>query len=303
MNRRNLLKLTAAGSLLSLADLARAADVDILMKRIPATGEQVPVIGMGTFKVFEIGDDLALRDQHTEVMRTFFNMGGYMIDTSPMYNVAEDVIGYALERIGRPEGLISSTKVWNTTADRSRAQFEKSLQSWDVDAFDIFMVHNVDVWKDHVDTVKSYKDSGEIRYLGISTSHGREAAELERLMATEPLDFVQLTYNILDRAVEERLLPLAQDRGIAIMANRPFQGGELFKHVTNQPLPVWSVEINCSNWAQILLKYVVSHPGVTCAIPGTSQVPHMVENMGALSGVLPDSEMRETMRQHFEALI
>ena len=245
MNRRNLLKTVATASLLPLADLVRSADTDILMKGIPGTGEQVPVIGMGTFKVFEIGDDMALRDQHTEVMRTFFNMGGAMIDTSPMYTVAEDVIGYALEKIGHPDGLISSTKVWNTTSDRSRGQFEKSLQSWNVEAFDIFMVHNVDVWKEHVDAVKSYKDSGEIRYLGISTSHGREAAELERLMATEPMDFVQLTYNILDRAVEERLLPLAQEKGIAIMANRPFQGGELFKRVANQPLPAWSAEINC----------------------------------------------------------
>jgi diketogulonate reductase-like aldo/keto reductase len=303
MNRRNLLKTVATASLLPLADFVRSADAVILMKGIPSTGKQVPVIGMGTFKVFEIGGDMALRDQHTEVMRTFFDMGGGMIDSSPMYTVAEDVIGYALEKIGHPQGLISSTKVWNTTSDRSRVQFEKSLQSWDVDAFDIFMVHNVDVWQEHVDTVKSYKESREIRYLGISTSHGREATELERLMETEPLDFVQLTYNILDRTVEDRLLPLAQERGIAIMANRPFQGGELFKHIANQPLPAWSAEIDCSNWAQILLKYVVSHPAVTCAIPGTSQVPHMVENMGALTGVLPDPGMRETMRQHFEALI
>ena len=302
MNRRNLLKSVATASLLPIADPARSADTDILMKKIPGTGEPVPVIGMGTFKVFEIGEDLTLRDQHAEVIRTFFDLGGTMIDASPMYTVAEDVIGYALKKIGQPKGLISSSKVWNTSSDRSRAQFEKSLQSWDVEAFDIFMVHNVDVWKEHADNVKSYKDSGEIRYLGISTSHGREAAELARLMATEPLDFVQLTYNIVDRAVEDRLLPLAQERGVAIMANRPFQGGELFKHVADQPLPAWSAEIDCSNWAQILLKYVVSHPAITCTIPGTSQVPHMIENMGALTGVLPDVQLRETMRLHFEAL-
>ena len=303
MNRRNLLKTVAAASLTPLPNLVRSTGTDILMKEIPGTGEYMPVIGMGTFKVFEIGDDMALRDQHTEVMRTFFNMGGGMVDTSPMYTVAEDVIGYALNKIGKPEGLISSSKVWNTTSDNSRAQFDKSLQSWDLDIFDVFMVHNVDVWNLHHEAVKSYKEGGEIRYLGISTSHGREAAKLEYLMKTQPLDFVQLTYNILDREIEDRLLPLAQERGIAIIANRPFQGGELFKHTANQPLPAWSAEIDCSNWAQILLKYVISHPEVTCAIPGTSKIAHMIENMGALTGVLPGTGMRATMRKHFDSLV
>lgn len=303
MNRRKLLKAVTAASVCPFVPLARSADTNIHMKEIPGTGEQIPVIGMGTFKVFEIGSDIALSDQRTEVLKTFFKMGGVLVDTSPMYTVAEDVIGYALEKIGKPEGLLSSTKVWNTSSVQSHNQFEKSKQYWGVDGFDIFMVHNVDVWNEHQETVKSYKQNGKIRYLGISTSHGREAVQLEHLMATQALDFVQLTYNILDRASEDRLLPMAQERGIAIMANRPFQGGALFNQIANQPLPAWSAEIDCSNWAQILLKFVVSHPAITCAVPGTSQVPHMVENMGALSGVLPDAEMRKTMQQHVKSLV
>jgi len=302
MDRRTLLQLLLAGSALSSARVGRAAQNDVSMKRIPGSGQAIPAIGMGTFRAFEIGNDPSLRDERTRVLEAFFDKGGVLVDCSPMYGVAEEVIGHGLRTLGKARTVMASTKVWNATAGEGRVQLEKSLRLWSVDTIDIYMVHNVENWDEHADVLKDHKARGRIRYLGVSTSHGRRHSELERLMETQPLDFVQLTYNIADREADDRLLPLARDKGIAVMANRPFQGGELFRRVGHQRLPEWAGELGCANWAQILLKYVVSHPAVTCAIPGTSQVAHMEENMGALRGPLPDDGMREQMRRHFESL-
>jgi aryl-alcohol dehydrogenase-like predicted oxidoreductase len=273
------------------------------MKPIPASGEMIPVIGLGTFKTFQVGDNSTLRDQRASLMKAFFELNGVMIDSSPMYQEAEEVVGDGLATRSMRDRMMSSSKVWNVGPEEGRAQYEQSLRDMQVDTIDIYMIHNVvEDWQAHLDVLKEHKENGRIRYLGMSTSHGRENARLEKIMDTQALDFVQLTYNVADRGIENRLLPLAQERGIAVMANRPFQGGPLFERVQGQPLPAWAAEIDCANWAQIFLKYVVSHPAVTCAIPGTSQLAHLQENMGALTGILPDAEMRDAIHQHFSAL-
>jgi diketogulonate reductase-like aldo/keto reductase len=225
-----------------------------------------------------------------------------MIDSSPMYGAAEEVVGRCLELLDETPGLFSATKVWTPGRAFGEDQMRDSLTLWGLPRLDLLQVHNLLDWETHLETLRAWKLEQRVRYVGVTTSHGRRHDELSRIMADEPLDFVQFTYNIDDREAERRLLPLAAERGIAVIANRPFQGGNLFRRVAGRPLPGWAAEIACDNWAQVFLKFIISHPAVTCAIPATSQVAHMIENMGALRGPLPDQALRERMARDFAAL-
>ncbi|MEZ5534447.1 MAG: aldo/keto reductase [Thiolinea sp.] len=302
-SRRRFLNVLGAGALLPLLVPAAHADVNpaLLTKPIPASGEQLPVIGMGTWITFNVGSDSAARNARTEVLNAFLELGGGMVDSSPMYGSAEEVVGYALHRLGKPQPkLFSATKVWTPFAGEE--QIDTSFRLWGIERFDLFQIHNLVNWQEHLQTLLAHKQAGKIRYIGITTSHGRRHAELEEIMRTQPIDFVQLTYNVLDREVEQRLLPVARERGIAVIANRPFQGGRLFDRFANRPLPDWAKDIGCENWAQFFLTFVVSHPAVTCAIPATSQVAHMQENMGAGRGTLPDQATRTRMLNYIQSL-
>jgi diketogulonate reductase-like aldo/keto reductase len=274
-----------------------------LLRAVPSTGEQLPVIGMGTWITFNVGRDAGLRAQRAEVLRTFFARGGKLVDSSPMYGSSEEVVGWCLAKSrATPPPLFSATKVWTMFQSWGVSQMEKSEKLWGVKRFDLMQIHNMLDWENHLETLKTWKAEGRVRYIGITTSHGRRHGDLAKALAKEPFDFVQFTYNIADREVEERLLPLAAERKIAVIINRPFQGGSLFDAVKGKPLPAWASEFGAQNWAQFFLKFVVSHPAVTCAIPATSQVAHMEENMGALTGRLPDAAMRERMIRHFAEL-
>jgi len=281
--------------------LARAADTPIT-RAIPATGEALPVIGMGSWITFNVGDDRALRDARAEVLREFFAQGGRVVDCSPMYGTSAEVIGYCLEKLGRPPQLFAASKVWTWLQGDGPGQMEEQRGRWGVDGFDLMQVHNLLNWDGHLETLKRDKAEGRLRYLGVTTSHGRSHGDLEAVMKSESLDFVQFTYNILDRAAEERLLPLAADRGQAVLVNRPFRRGSLIDRFEKHPLPDWAAEFNAANWPQFLLKFVVSHPAVTCAIPATSRADHMTENMGALYGRLPDADLRRRMVAYVESL-
>jgi diketogulonate reductase-like aldo/keto reductase len=272
-----------------------------LTKPIPASGEPLPVIGMGTWITFDVGGNEAARAQRLDVMRAFFAAGGTVIDSSPMYLSSQEVIGYCLARLPDPP-LFAATKVWTPTRWLGVRQMEGSRELWGVERFDLMQVHNLLDWQTHLETLVTWKAEGRVRYIGVTTSHGRRHAEMEAVMAAQPIDFVQFTYNILDRAAERRLLPLAAERGLAVLVNRPFRRGALFDIFGRHPLPAWADEIGCANWAQFFLKFIVSHPAVTCAIPATSRVDHMQENMGALSDPLPDAEMRKRMVQYAETL-
>jgi diketogulonate reductase-like aldo/keto reductase len=294
--------LAAGAAAVLLRPLSVLAQTSPITKPIPSTGERLPVVGLGSWITFNVGDDVELRDECAAVLSAFFAAGGRMIDSSPMYGSSQAVIGYGLNKLQGTAALFSADKVWISSGDRGPGQIEESRRFWGVRRFDLLQVHNLLAWEDHLPTLLAMKAEGRLRYVGITTSEGRRHDEIERIMATRPIDFVQVSYNILDREVEERILPLARDRGIAVIANRPFQQGALLRSVERHPLPPWAGEIGATSWAQVVLKYIVSHPSVTCAIPATSSVAHVKENMIAASGTLPDAAMRRRMASYVAAL-
>ena len=297
-----LIALAGAGAAALLRPGLARAQAAPLAKQIPSSGEALPLIGLGSWITFNVGADPVARDNCVEVMRAFFGEGGRMIDSSPMYGSAQDVIGYGLGKLGHPQALFSADKVWISSGDDGPTQIEESRAHWRIPRFDLLQVHNLVAWEAHLETLFAMKQAGRLRYAGITTSHGRRHKEFEQIMRDQPLDFVQLTYNVIDREVEQRLLPLAREKGIAVIANRPFQQGALIRRLEGRPLPSWAGETGAANWAQFLLKFIVSHPAVTCAIPATSQVVHLRENMGAAGGVLPDEAMRGRMIAYVEEI-
>ena len=271
---------------------------DPLLRTIPSTGERIPAIGLGSWITFNVGDDVAARDACSEVIRGFFAAGGRLIDSSPMYGSSQAVIGYALAKLRDPR-VISADKVW--TSGDGAAQIEESRAFWRVPRFDLLQVHNLLSWEKQLPLLSAMKREGKLRYAGVTTSHGRRHDELESIMRREKLDFIQVTYNPVDRDVEQRILPLARDRGIAVIVNRPFQEGALIRRLYGKPLPSWSRDIGATSWAQIVLKFIVAHPAVTCAIPATTRPEHVLDNMAAGRGALPDGAMRERIAQAFSS--
>jgi diketogulonate reductase-like aldo/keto reductase len=292
--------LTAAA--MSWPALLSAKQLAPIKKAIPKTGEQLTVIGMGTSRTFDAGDNQAMRTQLAEVLQTFFDQGGAVIDSSPMYGSAEQVTGDLLKTIKNKQALFAATKVWTWGKDEGIAQMQRSSERMGVKVFDLMQIHNLRDWEVQLETLKAWKAEGKVRYIGITTSHGRFHDELEVILENEPFDFVQFSYNILNRTVEHRLLPIARQRGIATLINRPFARGELFRLVKGQALPDWTSEADINSWGQFFLKFVVSHPDVTCVIPATSKPKHMLDNMAAGFGRLPDAAMRERMFAHISAL-
>jgi len=301
--RRFLRTLAATGAVGLLWPVFGSAGTrSTIVRKIPSSGEAIPVIGLGSWMTFNVGNDPVARDSCAEVMRRFFSAGGRMIDSSPMYGSSQSVIGYGLKKQGKTSEVFSADKVWTPFGSDGEKQMTKSRRLWNVSRFDLMQVHNLVDWEDHLPVLMEMKAAGQIRYVGISTSHGRRHGELEGIMRSRPIDFIQVSYNITNRAVEERILPLARDRGIAVIANRPFQRGALIDWAKRHPLPDWAAEIDCADWAQFLLKFIVSHPVVTCAIPATGRVDHVLENMGAATGRLPDPAMRRRMIAYVERL-
>ena len=256
---------------------------------------------MGTWITFNVDDNILLRDQRTEVLKTFFDLGGGMINSSPMNGSAEDVMGYSLAKLSNTQGMLSATKVWTSLKDEGRSQIDDSFHLWGLKKFDLFQVHNLLNWEEHLDTLRERRAAGQIRYIGITTSHGSRHSEMARIMELQDIDFVQFTYNVEDRDAEDHLLPLADDKGIAVIINRPFQRGTLTNRFEGKPLTAWASEYGITSWVQYLLKFVVSHPAVTCAIPATSKVEHMKENMNVLQTHLPDIKDRQRMLDYVQS--
>ncbi len=274
--------LAGAGAALAAPALGAAAG-GALLKPVPATGELVPAVGLGSWITFNVGKDPQLRAECRDVMAAFFETGGGMIDSSPMYGSSQEVIGDAFATLGRPAGLFSADKVWTRAAD-ARAQIAETARRWGVARFDLLQVHNLIDWERNLDILEAMKEDGALRYSGVTTSHGRRHAELEDVMRRRRPDFVQLTYNIVDREAERRLLPLARERGIAVICNRPFQRGRLPDRLAGRRMPGWATEIGVPTWPQFLLKFILSHPAVTAAIPATRRVDHVRENKSAAFG-------------------
>jgi len=303
VSRRRALSLFGAGILgASLPRLHALQPDDFLVKPIPSSGEQLPLIGLGSWITFNVGRDTGGLDQSARVMKAFFGAGGRMIDSSPMYGSSQATIGYGLEKNGIPEHLFAADKIWTAGAANGRQQLIETSQRWQIPQLSLLQVHNLRDWEAHLPILFEMKRKGQLGYVGVTTSHGRRHRDVERILASQPIDFVQVTYNGVDRAVERRLLPLALERGVAVIANRPYGGGRLIRHAKRNTLPAWVNEFDCNSWPEFLLKFVVSHPSVNCAIPATTNVDHVRENMQASTGVLPDARMRRRMADHLETL-
>jgi len=297
MDRRQALGFLAGAAAIVSMPRASAAPEAALARAIPASGERLPAVGLGTWITFDV-TDAPSRQARGEVLRAFFAAGGRLVDSSPMYGASEETIGTELAR-GAPAALFAASKVWTVGALAGRRQMENSRALWRLQRFDLLQVHNMLDWETHLPTLRRMKAEGRVRYIGVTTSHGRRHDLAEEILAREKLDFFQITYNLNDRSAESRLLPLAADRGAAVIINRPFDGGDLFGARTRKPLPGWAAEIGCASWAEAFLKFVVSHPAVTCAIPATSQLAHLRENMRALSGPLPDAALRRRIADDY----
>jgi diketogulonate reductase-like aldo/keto reductase len=287
------------GGAAAAAVLPARAQAGITTRPVASTGERVPVVGLGTWLTFDVGAaDSPARRARGDVLRAFLGAGGTLVESSPMYGSSEAVIGAELKR-GASQRPFSATKVWTVGSLPGRRQMAKSRDLWGVERFDLMQVHNLLDWQAHWPVLREMKAAGRVRYIGMTTSHGRRHDDLEEILKREKLDFVQLTYNLADRDVEARLLPLAAERGVAVIVNRPFDGGAQFGAKTAGRLPGWSQEIGCRSWAEAFLKWIVAHPAVTCAIPATSKVAHLQENVRALSGPLPDAALRRRIAEDY----
>ena len=306
IKRRQLLQISA-GLLISQAlglraEASASPTIRLIQRAIPSSGEVLPVMGMGTSGTFDTEGDPASLATLQEVLQAFFDGGGTVIDSSPMYGNSESRVGDVLRALPQRPQLFAATKVWTTGRQQGIAQMEESARRMNVERFDLIAVHNLQDWQTHLETLKNWKAEGKVRYIGITTSHGRDHDEFLQVMRTQPLDFVQFSYNIEERAAERELLPVAAERGIATMINRPYQRGALFTRSRGKELPALAAELDCSSWGQFYLKYILGHPAVTCIIPATASVHHMVDNMRANFGRLPDARQRAEMLRLFEQL-
>ena len=270
----------------------------MLTRPIPKTGEALPVIGMGTWQTFDVDDSPEARAPLADVARRFLAAGGRVIDSSPMYGRAEATTGAVLAEIGAAGKPFLATKVWTTGKQKGIAEMERSMARMRTPRMDLMQVHNLQDWKTHLPVLREWKQAGKIRYLGITHYAHGAFDEMERLVRTESLDFVQLPYNLADRAAEARLLPAAADTGTAVLVMRPFEEGELFGRVKGKALPAWAADFDCASWAQYFLKFILGHPAVTCPIPATSKPSHLDDNVRAGFGRLPDEATRRKMIEH-----
>jgi diketogulonate reductase-like aldo/keto reductase len=302
ISRRRVLSAIAAASAATRWGRAAGAPADPLTRAIPSTGELLPVIGMGSYRTFDVRLDDALRERLGQVLASFFDAGGALVDSSPMYGEAESVLGELLAAAPGRDRLFAATKVWTNGKRAGEEQMRRSMQRMRVSRFDLMQIHNLRDWKVHLPTLLQWKERGLVRYIGVTTSHGRYHEDLAGLLQKHRFDFVQLSYSLANRAADARLLPIAAQRGIAVIVNRPFQQGTLFTRVRGLELPAWAAQFGIHSWGQFFLKYAVSHPAVTCAIPATSRPRHMRDNMGACRGALPDAASRRRMEAFIDAL-
>jgi diketogulonate reductase-like aldo/keto reductase len=267
----------------------------MLTRPIPSSGEAIPVIGLGTWQSFDIGSEPAVRAPRAAVLRSLFEGGGRMVDSSPMYGRAEGVVGDLRADAGLRAKAFLATKVWTQGREAGIAQMRRSAELLRTDVIDLMQIHNLVDWKTHLATLRRMKGEGTIRYLGITHYTAGALAELAAILEREPVDFVQCPYSIATRAAEERLLPVAGARGVAVIVNRPVEKGALFRRVRGRDLPAFARELDIASWGQFFLKFIVSHPAVTCVIPATSDPAHMSDNLRAGLGKLPDAKERAAM--------
>ena len=299
----------SAGSLSASASAAASASTsaedandELILRAIPRSGERIPVLGLGSSDTFEVGTSDAERAAVREVLAEYVRLGGRVVDTSPMYGTAETVIGDVAEGLGIQDKLWLATKVWTRGRDAGIEQMEESMLRLGTERIDLMQVHNLIDTQTHLATLRDWKEQGRIRYLGVTHYEVDAYEDIARLIRNERLDFVQFNYSIATREAERMLLPLAAEQQTAVLINRAYEDGRLFAQVRGKPLPEWAAEFDCNSWGQFFLKYVISHSAVTCVIPATSKVKHLIDNMGAGRGRLPDAAQRARMVAYFESL-
>ena len=304
IDRRTALKLAAAATATALApsSLAATETREMSTRKVPGSGEQIPVIGMGSSDTFDVGADRAASDPLRAVLRALVDGGGRVIDTSPMYGSAESVLGELIDDLRLGPKLWLATKVWTRGREAGARQIEESFARLRAKRLDLLQIHNLLDWREHVPTLRALQADGRVRYSGITHYRADAHAELERVLGQEKFDWLQVNYSLAEREAEDRLLPFCRDRGIAVMANRPFADGAMFARVRGRPLPGWAEEIGCRSWGQFFLRFVISHPAVTCVIPATSKPQHMIDNAGAGLAPLPDEQQRRRMAEYWQSL-
>jgi len=308
MTRREAARLigaSAAGLVLPISARPASESPTMLARTIPSSGDKLPVIGLGTWRAFDVDLTTDNRRQLEEVLSLFVKLSGRVIDSSPMYGRAEQVIGELTAALGIRDklataspsggGLFLATKVWTHGKENGIKSMERSMALLRTKRVDLMQVHNLVDVQTHLATLREWKEQGRIRYLGITHHEARAFPDVEKVMRSEKLDFVQINYSLMEREAEERVLPLAQERGVAVIVNRPFGAGDLFGKVRSKPLPDWATEFECRSWAQFFLKWIVAHPAVTCAIPATDKLGHLEDNMQGGIGRLPDENTRRRM--------
>jgi diketogulonate reductase-like aldo/keto reductase len=305
ITRRSMMKMLAgagAAMMSSTIGAQRSTSAGLIRRAIPSSGEQIPVIGLGTYQAFDAGSDAPVREPLKQVLRDLVAKGGSVVDSSPMYGRAEAMVGELSSELALRPKLFLATKVWATGKEAGMQQMEDSFRLMHTRTMDLMQIHNLVDWRTHTTTLQDWKQQRRVRYIGITHYHSGAYDELERLIKTRAYDFVQLNYSIAEREAERTVLPLAQQTGVAVIANRPFAQSALFSRTRGKQLPPWAAEFDCTSWAQFFLKYIVSHPAITCAIPATNKPEHMVDNMGACYGRLPDEQTRRKMVQLVAAL-
>lgn len=304
ISRRTILKGMAGASAWLAAGTSgaqQAASGTSLKRTIPSSGEQLPAIGLGTYQAFDVGTSDADRGPLREVLQKLVDTGGNVVDSSPMYGRAEGVVGELASELGLRKSLFLATKVWTSGRETGIRQMEDSFRLLQTQVMDLMQIHNLVDVRTHTATLKEWKQQGRVRYTGITHYHEGAYDDLERLIKTREYDFVQLNYSIAEREAEASVLPLARDLGVAVIANRPFAKASLFSRVRGKDVPDWAREF-CSSWAQFFLKYIISHTALTCAIPATSKVGHLLDNASAAVGPLPDEKVRRRMADYVDKL-
>lgn len=300
--RRTLLQAAGAAALLSTMPELQAAPAGLITRAIPRSGERLPVVGLGTWQVFDVAPSRLQGTELPAVMKRFTELGGSVVDSSPMYGQAEAATGALATSLKLRPKLFIATKVWTSGREAGIRQMEESMRLLQTKTIDLMQVHNLLDLKTHLPVLREWKKSGRIRYLGITHYTAGAHAELEKLVRSGDFDFVQFNYSLDEPEAEARLLPACADSGTATLINRPFSHAGLFGKVRGKPLPPWCAELDCTSWAQFFLKWIIGHPAVTCAIPGTGRVAHIEDNLAAATGRLPDAAMRKRMTDHFAAL-
>ena len=281
---------------------ADARGAAMIERRIPKTGEAIPAIGLGTWQVFDVAGNAAEMAQAKETLKVFVEQGGRVIDSSPMYGSSESVTGQLAAELGVRAKLFIATKVWTTGKQAGIRQMEDSMKKLRVERLDLMQVHNLQDTDTHLATLRDWKAAGRVRYVGVTHYHSGAHADLERFVKRDDIDFIQVNYSLAEPEADRRLLRAAADNRVAVIVNRPFVTGEMFRQVKGKPLPDWAKEIGCASWAQFFLKWILAHPAVTCAIPATRNPAHLTDDLGAASGPLPDDATRRKMSAYFNSM-